>query len=188
MMLASTYIYIYICQCGQARLFIATWAPIQPHDGTGLEDTDVEWRWSRIPQKIDKNIGLAGAIESAYTFRKHFSIEEPEEPDDDEIFAGPEPFVPDEKGVMHQLPDKVLVAVRMRLEHERYQPEWMLPNRRTSPISRMCIDIHAYAIFHEPWRRRCHPSSTTATTASVCCICGPCTHSCMNRSSDGHLS
>ena len=118
--------------------------PVYRHDGAGLEVIGVEWRWSRIPQKIDKHIGLAGAIESAYTFRRHFSIEEPEEPGEDEIFADPDPFVPDDKGVMHQLPDKVLVAIRMRLEHERYQPEWLLPNPRTSPISRMCIDIHTH--------------------------------------------
>ena len=60
------------------------------------------------------------------------------------IFADPDPYVPDKKGVMHQLPDKVLVAIRMRLERERYQPERMLPNGRTSPISRMCIDIHTH--------------------------------------------
>ena len=118
----------------------------------------------RIPLKIGLHIGLPGVLESACTFRKHFGIEEPEEPDEDEIFAGPEPFVPDEKGVMHQLPDKVLVAMRMRLERERYQAEWLLPNRRTSPISRMCIDIHTHqqssmnrgggdVILHRPQQR-----------------------------------
>ena len=134
--------YIYIYRRRQARLFITTGAPIQPHDGTGLEDVDVEWRWSRIPHKIDAHVGLPGALASATAFRTHFSLEEPEEPGEDEIFALPDPFVPDEKGVMHQLPDKVLVSMRMRLERERYHAEWLLPNRRMSPISSMCIDTH----------------------------------------------
>ena len=68
-------IYIYICQCDQARLFIATGAPIQPHDGTGLEDMEVEWRWMRIPLKIGPHIGLPVALESAYNFRKQFMLE-----------------------------------------------------------------------------------------------------------------
>ena len=142
LMLAYIYIYIYIYRRRQARLFITTGAPIQPHDGTGLEDVDVEWRWSRIPPKIDAHVGLPGALASATAFRAHFSLEEPEEPGEDEIFALPDPFVPDEKGVMHQLPDKVLVSMRMRLDRDRYHAEWLLPNRRMSPISSMYIDTH----------------------------------------------
>ena len=134
--------YIYIYRCRQARLFITTGAPIQPHDGTGLEDVDVEWRWSRIPHKIDAHVGLPGALASATAFRAHFSLEEPDEPGEDDIFALPDPFVPDDMGVMHQLPDKVLVSIRMRLDRDRYHAEWLLPNRRMSPISSMYIDTH----------------------------------------------
>ena len=140
--------YIYIYRCRQARLFITTGAPIQPHDGTGLEDVDVEWRWSRVPPKIDAHVGLPGALASATAFRAHFSIDEPEEPGEDEIFALPDPFVPDDKGVMHQLPDKVLVSIRMRLDRDRYHAEWLLPNRRM-PSSAVCTSTHTPAILHE---------------------------------------
>ena len=150
--LMLAYIYIYMYRRRQARLFITTGAPI--------EDVDVEWRWSRVPPKIDAHIGLPGALASATAFRAHFSLEEPDEPGEDDIFALPDPFVPDDKGVMHQLPDKALVSMRMRLERERYHAEWLLPNRRMSPISSMCIDTHTHrqscmnrggddVIFHE---------------------------------------
>ena len=124
----------------QARLFICTGTPIQPHDTAGLADLDVEYRWAAIPPRTVDHLGLGGVVDNIHTFKRHFGLgrsvgggdaAEEEEEDgyevDDFRFDA---FVPDELGVEHVLPDNVKVAVRMRLDGGRYVAEWLLPNRR----------------------------------------------------------
>ena len=43
-----------------------------------------------------------------------------------------EPFIPDEEGSLHTLPDGVLVTVRLRFDRikRKYVAEWLLPDRR----------------------------------------------------------
>ena len=43
-----------------------------------------------------------------------------------------EPFIPDEEGSLHTLPDGVLVTVRLRFDRfkKKYIAEWLLPDRR----------------------------------------------------------
>ena len=41
-----------------ARLFVTTGRPVQPHDSEGLEDLNVRFRWAAIPHQIAKHIGL----------------------------------------------------------------------------------------------------------------------------------
>ena len=131
----------------QARLFICTGTPVQPHDAAGLEDLDVDFRWAEIPPRTVPHLGLDGIVDNVHVFRKHFESAGaagaadagggdgyPIDLDEDEsgVLHIHEPFVPDQLGSVHTLPDGVKVAIRMRfcLETGRYLPEWLLPNRR----------------------------------------------------------
>ena len=129
-------------QIRQARIFVCTGTPIQPHDTCGLEGLAVDFRWAVIPPLIMDHIGLEGVANNLHNFRKSFGLikEAGAEPNDEEEEEASEfdealdlaMFVPDETGVLHTLPDGVTVSLRMRFNGQtnRYVTEWLLPNRR----------------------------------------------------------
>ena len=43
----------------QARLFVATCTPVQPHSSDGPEGLEVEYRWVRVPNELFEHVGLA---------------------------------------------------------------------------------------------------------------------------------
>ena len=67
-----------ICTYREARLFVCTGAPIQPHDCAGLDGLPVRFRWAKIPPLTFAHIGLDGVCTSPTTFREGFGIQQPE--------------------------------------------------------------------------------------------------------------
>ena len=53
----------------KARLFVTTGAPVQPHDGRGLDDLPIKWRWATIPQQILTVVGLVDAAANPEAFK-----------------------------------------------------------------------------------------------------------------------
>ena len=54
-----------------ARIFVCTGTPIQPHDGSGLDGLNVEFRWAVIPFQIIEHIGLKGVLDSCRAFQAY---------------------------------------------------------------------------------------------------------------------
>ena len=63
----------------EARLFVATGVPVQPHSSLGLSGLAVEYRWIRIPVRIFQHVGLPAGIEGLHRFCEHFSLDNPTE-------------------------------------------------------------------------------------------------------------
>ena len=82
-----------ICTYREARLFICTRAPIQPHDCTGLDGLPVRFRWAKIPPLTFAHVGLGGVCTSPTAFKEAFGIQQPEPgnmdeyANEDDIFA-----------------------------------------------------------------------------------------------------
>ena len=66
-----------ICTYREARLFVCTGAPIQPHDCTGLDGIPVRFRWAKIPQLTFAHIGLDGICTSPTAFKEAFGLAQP---------------------------------------------------------------------------------------------------------------
>ena len=83
-----------ICTYREARLFVCTGAPIQPHDCSGLDGLPVRFRWAKIPPLTFAHIGLDGVCVSPDAFKEAFGIAQPEPGNmdeyahEDDIFAG----------------------------------------------------------------------------------------------------
>ena len=82
-----------ICTYREARLFICTGAPIQPHDCTGLDGLPVRYRWAKIPPLTFAHINLDGVCASAHAFKEAFGIaQEPgnmdEYDNEEDLFVG----------------------------------------------------------------------------------------------------
>ena len=134
------------CQA-KARLMVVTGMPVQPHE---LYDEIGNLRhkvlWVPVPSEIHAAMGLSPHCETVHTFRSHYHPEgadgglvEEGDPWDDEPDC--EPFVPDQDGYEHQLPDGVWVRVRMALVDHRYQVEWCIPDRQVDiPGDRRILD------------------------------------------------
>ena len=67
-----------ICTYREARLFICTGAPIQPHDCTGLDGLPVRYRWAKIPPLTFAHINLDGVCVSPSAFKEAFGIAQQE--------------------------------------------------------------------------------------------------------------
>ena len=81
-----------ICTYREARLFVCTGAPIQPHDCSGLDGLPVRFRWAKIPPLTFAHIGLDGVCVSPDAFKEAFGITQPagnmdEYAREDDIFA-----------------------------------------------------------------------------------------------------
>ena len=68
-----------ICTYREARLFVCTGTPVQPHDCAGLDGLPIRFRWAKIPPLTFEHIGLGGVFDSPATFRKCFGIHQPDE-------------------------------------------------------------------------------------------------------------
>ena len=62
----------------QARLFVATGTPIQPHSTEGLEGLDVHFRWVVVPLVIFEHVGLAADANTLVGFCEQFDLDMPE--------------------------------------------------------------------------------------------------------------
>ena len=115
----------------QARLFLATGKPVQPHDTSNLDGLGVSLRWCRLPPRMLDHVGLEKA-RTLCEFCKFFHVQL--ENEDDECQDCLPEFVPSEDGVQHELPDGVITLVRLRMFEGRYVHDWVLPNRRISIV------------------------------------------------------
>ena len=59
----------------QARLFVTTGTPIQPHSSEGLEGLDVKFRWVPVPYVIYEHVGLLRDANTLAGFCDQFGIE-----------------------------------------------------------------------------------------------------------------
>ena len=69
------------CQCRttEARLFVVTGTPVQPHSSDGLEGLPADYRWVVIPPIIYKHFDLPENASNMHEFQRFFDIEEPEQ-------------------------------------------------------------------------------------------------------------
>ena len=116
----------------QARLFLMTGKPVQPHDTSNLENLGVSLRWCRLPPRTLAHVGLDKA-RTLHDFCKYFNIQLGADEEDGYEDCQPE-FIPSEDGVQHELPDGVITLVRLRMMEGRYVHDWVLPNRRISIV------------------------------------------------------
>ena len=63
----------------QARLFVTTGTPVQPHSCEGLEGLDVHFRWVMVPHVIFEHVGLASDANTLVGFCEQFGLEIPED-------------------------------------------------------------------------------------------------------------
>ena len=63
----------------QARLFVATGTPVQPHSSLGLEDFTVDFRWVRVPPSLFETVGYSPEADTVHGFCHQFAIPEPDE-------------------------------------------------------------------------------------------------------------
>ena len=59
----------------QARLFVTTGTPIQPHSTEGLEGLAVHFRWVLVPYVIYEHVGLSRDANTLAGFCEQFGIE-----------------------------------------------------------------------------------------------------------------
>jgi hypothetical protein len=131
------------CQA-KARLFVATGAPVQPHQlFHELSDLKCEVTWVKVPDQIHAAIGLSKAFANAHAFKLFFSSDENAgaEEEEDQSVIELQPFLPDAGGYEYELPDGVPVYVRMALGGGQYVPQWCLPQRDVKIPEQ--FDIHA---------------------------------------------
>ena len=62
----------------QARLFVTTGTPIQPHSCEGLEGLDVHFRWVMVPHVIFEHVGFAADANTLVGFCEQFGLDMPE--------------------------------------------------------------------------------------------------------------
>ena len=63
----------------QARLFVATGAPVQPHSSDGLDGLDVEYRWVRVPNELFEHVGFSETADTPVGFCFQFGLQVPDE-------------------------------------------------------------------------------------------------------------
>ena len=62
----------------EARLFVTTGAPIQPHSAAGLEGLNVPFRWVRVPHSVFEHVGFSADADTLAGFCEQFGIAVPE--------------------------------------------------------------------------------------------------------------
>ena len=107
----------------KARCFFATGRPVQPHDSVDLAGINVKFEWSVVPDEVAEHVALDFDLHSLSAFQEYFNLQHVAGED------APGEYVPSEEGILHELPDGVMVGCRMRLVCGRYETEWLLPNR-----------------------------------------------------------
>ena len=63
----------------EARLFVTTGTPVQPHSSEGLEGLSIEFRWVPVPPAIFEHVGLVADANTLAGFCDQFSIDMPED-------------------------------------------------------------------------------------------------------------
>ena len=63
----------------EARVFVATGSPIQPHSSDGLEGLDVRFSWVKVPQLVFAHCGFPEWLASIDRFCQYYSIVNPVE-------------------------------------------------------------------------------------------------------------
>ena len=66
----------------EARLFVVTGAPVQPHSSVGLSGLGAHYRWILIPELIHKHVGLPVNACSPREFCNFFDVPDPSAPQD----------------------------------------------------------------------------------------------------------
>ena len=66
----------------EARLFVVTGAPVQPHSSVGLSGLGARYRWILIPELIHKHVGLPVNACSPREFCSFFDVPDPSAPQD----------------------------------------------------------------------------------------------------------
>ncbi len=61
----------------EARLFVATGTPVQPHSSVGLEGLDVECRWVPVPPMIFTHVNMPAGLSGLHEFCSHYDIDNP---------------------------------------------------------------------------------------------------------------
>ena len=64
---------------GQARLFVATGTPVQPHSSDGLDGLEVEYRWVHVPNELFEHVGFAENADTPDGFCFQFGLPVPDE-------------------------------------------------------------------------------------------------------------
>ncbi|CAK0867749.1 unnamed protein product, partial [Prorocentrum cordatum] len=135
------------CQT-RARLLFATGGPIQPRPAVdAVGDIVAKVEYFEIAEVLQVHLGFGDALESLGRAMKYFepstsSLEE-EGLDAAIMEAAKLPFVPDEQGREHELPDGVATRVRMAWKGDKYVPEWALAVRDVDVPQKR--DLHAAA-------------------------------------------
>ena len=63
----------------QARLFVATGTPVQPHSSYGLDGLEVEYRWVAIQKEIFEHVGISDTADTPDGFAFQFGLTLPDE-------------------------------------------------------------------------------------------------------------
>ena len=63
----------------EARLFVTTGAPVQPHSSEGLEGLPINFRWVMVPPVIFEHVGFVADANSLAGFCEQFDLEVPED-------------------------------------------------------------------------------------------------------------
>ena len=121
------------CQT-RARLLFTTGEPIQPHQAVDtVGDIVAKVEYFEIAEVLQVHLGFGDALKNVESAMKYFepstsSLDE-EDLDAHIMEAVKLPFIPDEQGWEHELPDGVTTRVRMAWKDDKYVPEWALAVR-----------------------------------------------------------
>ena len=63
----------------EARLFVTTGCPVQPHSCEGLEGLEINYRWVLVPPTIFEHVGLAAVANTLAGFCEQFDLAIPED-------------------------------------------------------------------------------------------------------------
>ena len=63
----------------EARVFVVTGTPIQPHSSDGLAGLDVKYSWIVVPHLIWDHCGFPDGLDSIHKFCSFYGVENPVE-------------------------------------------------------------------------------------------------------------